>query len=170
MNNRTCGSQQHLTCPFMPACLRCRILVDTKVLMCVLCCSVQGRLKAVLLCLRYVDTMAFGPWFVPSWYSEEGMQVQKQKRRCLCSLRAERLAEMVPLAFIVSKKRTSPAVIFTSRLVHLSTTTWTEKSACVANLPHSHKHTRTRFLLLAVAMPLLLYCGRFWCCYYYSFL
>ena len=30
----------------------------------VLCCSVQGRLKAVLLCLRYVDTMAFGAWFV----------------------------------------------------------------------------------------------------------
>ena len=48
----------------MPACLRCRTLVDTKVLLYVLCCSVQGRLKAVLLCLRYVDTMAFGDWFV----------------------------------------------------------------------------------------------------------
>ena len=57
-------AQQHLTCSFMPACLRCRTLVDTKVLLCVLCCSVQGRLKAVLMCLRYVDTMAFGAWFV----------------------------------------------------------------------------------------------------------
>ena len=41
----------------MPACLRCRTLVDTKILLYVLCCSVQGRLKAVLLCLRYADTM-----------------------------------------------------------------------------------------------------------------
>ena len=71
------GSQQHLTCSFMPACLRCRTLVDTKVLRYVLCCSVHGRMKAVLLCLRYVDTVAFGTWFVPSWYSDE-KQVQKQ--------------------------------------------------------------------------------------------
>ena len=55
----------------MPACLRCRTLVDTKVLLIVFCCSVQGRLKAVLLCLRYVDTVAFEAWFVPSWCSEE---------------------------------------------------------------------------------------------------
>ena len=58
------SSQQHPTCSFMPACLRCRTLVDTKVLLYVLCCSVQGRLKAVLLCLRYVDSTAFGAWFV----------------------------------------------------------------------------------------------------------
>ena len=68
------SSQQHLTCSFMPACLRCRTLVDTKVLLYVLCCSVQGRLKAVLLCLRYVDTMAFGAWFVL-------LGVQKKKSR-----------------------------------------------------------------------------------------
>ena len=30
---------------------------------------------------------------------------------------------------------------------------WTEKSACVANLPHLHKHTRERFLLVVS-----------WCC------
>ena len=96
MNNRTCGSQQHLTCPFMPACLRCRILVDTKVLMCVLCCSVQGRLKAVLLCLRYVDTMAFGAWLVPSWCSAEEKQVKKKSFVvCLCSLEAIWLAELM---------------------------------------------------------------------------
>ena len=51
----------------MPACLRCRTLVDTNVLLYELCCSVQGRLKAVLLCLRYVDIVAFSAWFVPAW-------------------------------------------------------------------------------------------------------
>ena len=55
--------------------------------------------------------------------------------------------------------------MFTSRLVHPSAMISTEKSACVANLPHSHKHTRARFLLLAVVMVLLLYCDWFWCCY-----
>ena len=53
-------------------------------------------------------------------------------------------------ASFVSKKSTSPAVMFTSRLVLPSAMTWTEKSARVANLPHFHKHTRARFLLLAV--------------------
>ena len=69
----------------------------------------------------------------------------------------------------VSKKSTSPAVMFTSRLVLPSAITWTEKSTCVANLPHSHKHTRARFLLLAVVIVVLLYYyGWFWCYYYYS--
>ena len=53
------------------------------------------------------------------------------------------LAElMTQLAFNFSKKSTSPAVIFTSRLVLPSAMTWTEKIACVANLPHLHTHTR----------------------------
>ena len=71
------SSQQHLTCSFMPACLRCRTLVDTKVLLYWnVLFSVRGRLKAVLLymCLRYVDTMAFGAWFVL-------LGVQKKKSR-----------------------------------------------------------------------------------------
>ena len=72
----------------MPACLRCRTLVYTKVLLYVLCCSVQGRLKAVLLRLRYVDSMAFGALVCASWCSEEEKQVQKQNLRCLCSLEA----------------------------------------------------------------------------------
>ena len=59
-------------------------------------------------------------------------------------------------ASFVSRKSTSPAVMFTSRLVLPSAMTWTEKSACVANLPRSHKHTRARFLLLAVVFLLLL--------------
>ena len=67
----------------------------------------------------------------------------------------------------LSKKSTSPAVMFTSRLVLPSAMTWTEKSVCVANLPQLNKHTRARSLLLAVVM-VLLYCGWFWCCYYYS--
>ena len=46
-------------------------------------------------------------------------------------------------ASIVPKKSTIPAVTFTSPLVLPSAMTWTEKSACVANLPHLHKtHTR----------------------------
>ena len=65
------GSRQRLKCSFMPAYLRCRALVNTNVLLLlyVLCCSVQGRLQAVLLCLRYVDTavVALATWFVPSW-------------------------------------------------------------------------------------------------------
>ena len=68
------GSRQHLACSFMPACLRCRTLVDTNVLrvpLYELCCSVQGRLKAVFLCLRYVDIVAFGAWFVPAWCAQK---------------------------------------------------------------------------------------------------
>ena len=42
--------------------------------------------------------------------------------------------------------------MFTSRLVLPSAMTWTKKSACVANLPHLHKHIRARFLLLAVVI------------------
>ena len=61
---------------------RCRTLVDTNVLLLlyVLRCSVQGRLQAVLLCLRYVDTVAIGAWFVPSWCAQKN-QVQKRKKK-----------------------------------------------------------------------------------------
>ena len=56
-------------------------------------------------------------------------------------------------ASFVSKKSTSQAVMYTSRLVLPSAMTWTEKSACVANLPHSHKtHARASC------------CLRLWCC------
>ena len=55
-------------------------------------------------------------------------------------------------ASFVSKKSTSPAVMFT-RLVLPSAMTWTEQSACVANSPHLHKHARASFLLLLL-----------WCC------
>ena len=75
-------------------------------------------------------------------------------------------SELMTIQLALSKKSTSPAVMFTSRLVLPSAMTWTEKSACVANLPHVHKHTRALFLLLAVVMVLLLYRRWFWCCYY----
>ena len=53
------------------------------------------------------------------------------------------LVELIDTAGIVSKNSNSPTVMFTTRLVLPSAMTWTEKSACVANLPHLHKtHTR----------------------------
>ena len=110
----------------MPPCLRCRTTVfDTKVL------AVR----------RYYG---FRSLVCASWCSEEGKQVQQQKLRCLCSLEAILLAELMiqPNNSFVSKNSTSPAVMFTSRLVLPRAMTWTEKSACVANSPHLHKHTR----------------------------
>ena len=71
------GSRQHSTCSFMPACLL-RTLVDTNVLLLCTLQLVQGRLKAVLLCLRYVDTVAFSARFVPSWCAQKKKQVRKQ--------------------------------------------------------------------------------------------
>ena len=71
-----------LTCSFMPACLRCRTLVDTKVLRYVLCCSVHSRLKADLLFLPAVGryyTLAFGAWFVPSWCTQKKKSRFKNK-------------------------------------------------------------------------------------------
>ena len=65
----------------MPACLRCRTLVDTNVLPYELCCAVQGRLKAVLLCLRYVDTVAFGAWFVPAWCAQKRSRLKKKAKK-----------------------------------------------------------------------------------------
>ena len=53
-----------------------------------------------------------------------------------------------------------PVVMVTSRLVLPIAMTWTEKSACIANLPRSHKHT----CVLPADAIVLLYCG--WlCCY-----
>ena len=39
---------------------------STRALLYVLCCSVQGRLQAAVLCLLYVDAVVIGAWFVPS--------------------------------------------------------------------------------------------------------
>ena len=67
-------------------------LVDTNVLLIlyVYRCSVQGLLKAVLLCLRYVNAVAFGAWFSAFVVcAEEKQVVQKQKNRgWLCSSEA----------------------------------------------------------------------------------
>ena len=57
-------------------------------------------------------------------------------------------------AIIVSKKRTSPAVIHVHvGLVLPSAMTWSEKSACVANLPHTNTHARASCCFLLS-----------WCC------
>ena len=64
----------------MPARLRCRTLVDTNVLLYVLCCSVQGQFKAVLLYLRYVDTaVGFRSFACAFVVCAEEEQVQKTK-------------------------------------------------------------------------------------------
>ena len=121
----------------------------------VLCCSVHGRLKAVLLRLQYVDTAVFGTWFVPSWLA------QKKKSRLNNNFFEAVCAPWKPCEYglqiwwysylwrCLSKKSTFPAVMFTSRLIVPGAMTWTEKSACVANLPH----TRAHFLVLLL-----------WCC------
>ena len=86
----------NLTCSFMPACLRCHTLVDTKVLLYIHCCSVQSRLKAVLLCSRYVYTMAFGAWFVLLGVQKKKNRFKNKSFRCfLCSLDAILLAELM---------------------------------------------------------------------------
>ena len=132
-------------------------LWSTRKYYCCICFATlyRAELKAVLLCLRYVDVLLL-------WLSEllacmgflvfrrRKKQVRKQKLRCLCSLEDIFLAELM-MRFV--SKNTSPAVMFTSRLILLSAMTRTEKSACVAKLPRSHKHTRARFLLLLL-----------WCC------
>ena len=75
------SSQQHLTCSFMPACLRSRTLVDTKVLLYVLCRSAgpMEGCSAVLAVRRYYG---FRSLVCASWCSEEKKHVQKQKLRC----------------------------------------------------------------------------------------
>ena len=69
----------------LSACMRCRTLVDTNVLLYILCCSVQGRLQAILLGLRYVDTaaVAIGAWFVPSWCAQKkkGSKTKLNKKK-----------------------------------------------------------------------------------------
>ena len=76
----------------------------------VLCCSLQGRLKAALLCLRYIDTSLV----CASWCSEKEKQVQKEKLRCLMFLGGHIIASRgddTANNCIVSKKSTSPAVM-----------------------------------------------------------
>ena len=152
----------------MLASLRCRTLVDTNVLLLhELCRSMQGRLKAVRLCLRYVDTVALGAWFVPAWCAQKKKsRFENQNFVVVCDPPAYIWQSELIIQQALSKKSTSPAVMFTSRLVLPSAMTWTEKSACVANLPRSHKHTRARFLLLLIRMMLLYYCGWVWCTNY----
>ena len=123
----TGGSRRHLIRSFLSACLSCRSLVDTNVLY-VLCCSVQSRLKAVLLCLRYVDITC--GWFVPSWC------VQKEQVKKWNETKGKKLKEAnKKQSRDLSGKKKSPSAI---------TGFW------VLALSHSGRHDRTavRTLLL----------------------
>ena len=144
-------------------------LWSTRTYTVVLCFSVQGRLKAALLFLRYVDTTVSCGFrslvcaFVVC--AKEKKQVQKQKLRGgLCSSEAIWLAELM-IQLALSKKSTFPAVMFPSRLVLPSAMTWTEKSACFVNLPRSHTHAGAS-CCCCCHVAVLLYCGWLWCCYY----
>ena len=111
--------------------------------------SIEGC-SAVLAVRRYYG---FRSLVCASWCSEEEKQVQKQKLRCSFVFIGGHTASRAydTANSIVSKKSTSPAVMFTSRLALPGAVPWTEKSnACVANLPRSQKHARTRFLLLLI--------------------
>ena len=66
---------------FALVCLPCCTLVDTNVLLYALCWYVQGRLQAVLLCLRYVDTVGIGARFVPSGCAQKKSQGSKKKKK-----------------------------------------------------------------------------------------
>ena len=80
----------------MPAFLRRRTLVDTKVLLyevctLLLCAGPIEGCSAVLAVRRYYD---FRSLVCASWCSEEEKHVQNQTLRCLCSLDAISLAEL----------------------------------------------------------------------------
>ena len=142
---------------FFHACLvalpRSGLHERTTVCILLLCAGPIEGCSAVLAVRRYCGFRSLVCAFVVR--TEEEKQVQKQKPWSVCSSEAMRLAELMKQ--LALKKSTSPAAIFTSRLVVPSAMNWTEKSACVANLPRSHKHahtnTRARFLLLML-----------WCC------
>ena len=69
----------------MPACLRCRTVVDTKVLLyqvctLLLCAGPIEGCSAVLAVRKYYG---FRSLVCASWCSEKEKQVQKEKLRCL---------------------------------------------------------------------------------------
>ena len=70
----------------MRACLRCLTLVDTNELLYVLCCSLLGQLKAVLLFSRYVDRYCGFRGLACAFVvcaEEEQVQQLKLKRGCV---------------------------------------------------------------------------------------
>ena len=124
-----------------------------------LCCSVQGRLKAVLLCLRYVlRYYGFRSLVCASWCSGEKL-VQKQKLRCLCSLEAMLLVAELMIQLALSPRRAPPQELFSPRSWYSPVPWLGLKRAPVSRTCHTYTSTHARFLLLAVVMVLLLYCG-----------
>ena len=157
------GCRQRLACSFMPACLRCRTPVDTNVLPYELCCSVQGRLKTVFLCLRYVDTVALGTWFVLAWCA------QRKKSR----FENQNFVVFVIVLHMAIRADDTANSLQEEHLpcshVHLAVGTPQchdlDRQERLCRELATLEHTRARFLLLAVLMVLLYY-GWFWCCYF----
>ena len=73
------------------------------------------------------------------WLSELGLCFLVLRRKAGSKTKASLFVFLGGHIAIASR---ADAVMFTSRLVLSSAMTWTEKSACVANLPRSRKHTR----------------------------
>ena len=138
----------------MPAhcvCLRCCTLVDTNVLLLLLyvvCCPVQGRLKAVL-CLGYVDNVVFGAWFCAFVVCAEEKAGSKTKLRgCLRSSEAIFMASrselMIQLALTVSPIR-APSQQSCSPRRWYSPVPWLGlRRAPVSRTCYAHTNTHTR--------------------------
>ena len=155
------GSRQHLACSFMPACLRCRTLVDTNVILYELCCSVRGRLKAFLLCVRYVGTRL--------WLSELGL--------CLRGFAQKKKSRFENKHFVVvcvpwrpycnqswwySKlsPRRAPPLLSCSPRGWYSPVPWLGlRRAPVPRSCHANTNTRARFLLLLLWFCCIIACG-----------
>ena len=127
---------KYLACSFIHACLRCRTLVDTNVLLYELCCFVQGRLKAVLLCLRYLDTVVFGAWFVPAWCAQKKSRFENQN--CVVIRSYGKL----------SPRRPPPLQSCSPRGWYSPVPRLGLRRAPVSRTCHAHTNTRARFLLL----------------------
>ena len=149
----------------MPACLRCRTLVslvETDVLLHVLCCPVEGRLKVVLLCLRYVDTVAFG-----AWLCLRGVRRRNKNFVVVCVPRRPWLAGLMihtTHSFEgISPRRVPPQQSRSPRGWHSPLPLFGLRRAPVSRTCHAHTSTR----VLPAAVIVLLYCG--WlCCYSFT--
>ena len=146
----------------MPACLRCRTLVDTKALLYVyfaaLCTGPIEGCSAVLAVSYVRRYYGFRSLVCATWCSEEEKQVRKQKLRCLCSLEAILLAELM-IQLALSPRRAPPQELFSPRSWYSPVPWLGLKRAPVSRTCHTYTSTHARFLLLAVVMVLLLYCG-----------
>ena len=116
-----------------------------------LCAGPIEGCSAVLAVRRYYG---FRSLVCASWCSEEEKQVQKQKLRCLCSLEAILLAELM-IQLALSPRRAPPQQSCSPRGWYSPVPWLGLKRAPVLRTCHTYTKTRARFLLLDVL----------WCCY-----